>query len=421
MNKKLAIALIALVGIGLYALPQTMALFAGQHSFVNIDPTGNQINCVKCHGDVQAELSSNFNEMTNTSAPHASMACEYCHRLQIGQSSGDNAYYLVEYQGVAQKIADPANSTTVRRYLVMKLSDFEARLYPNTVTYNATEEKADGRIITMANATSTAKFNPLFDTANLNYSATVWAWNDSTAVKPRARQTDVIVNGVGTVQWYARYEIYPTYEDVDGKSLKDTLFTKDEAFTPSKVNFVNQSSATAQPIVLLDGAGSKTVNAGSRYHAASLVSCMDCHAGASPQPGHERARLGQTTPDDEIFCKNCHYGTEEAAVNINGTNVSHLRTYELSAGGFGLGLTNNNPDTGDAEVHKALVKAQDSISVYGGRMAPASNDACIACHTHVDVDISYTRPTTLTFIADRTTGNWSLDDFSSTGTNTTTG
>ena len=83
MNKKIAIAIIALVGIGIFALPQTMALFAGQHSFYNIDPTGNQIPCIKCHGDVQAELSSNVNAETNTSAPHADMKCEFCHRLQI--------------------------------------------------------------------------------------------------------------------------------------------------------------------------------------------------------------------------------------------------------------------------------------------------------------------------------------------------
>jgi len=48
--------MIALIGVGLFALPQTTALLTGQHSFINIDATGNQIDCVKCHGDVQVEL-----------------------------------------------------------------------------------------------------------------------------------------------------------------------------------------------------------------------------------------------------------------------------------------------------------------------------------------------------------------------------
>jgi len=59
MNAKFTLAIIALIGIGVFALPSTMSLFAGQHSFYNIDATGNQVPCKKCHGDVQAELGAN--------------------------------------------------------------------------------------------------------------------------------------------------------------------------------------------------------------------------------------------------------------------------------------------------------------------------------------------------------------------------
>lgn len=85
MNSKTAIVLIALIGVGLYALPSTSALlFAGQHSFVNIDATGNQIDCVKCHGDVASELASNPGLSSNgASAPHAA------YRIEAGKSSGD--------------------------------------------------------------------------------------------------------------------------------------------------------------------------------------------------------------------------------------------------------------------------------------------------------------------------------------------
>jgi len=150
MNKKLAIVLIALVGIGLYALPQTMALFAGQHSFYNIDPTGNQVPCDKCHGDVQAELESGISTLTGTPGPHANMKCEFCHRLQIGQASGDDAYVVVEYQGTAQ----PGN-VTVRRYLVMKVADYEMRKYPSNVSNSAIPSTG---IVSLSGATSNAQY-----------------------------------------------------------------------------------------------------------------------------------------------------------------------------------------------------------------------------------------------------------------------
>jgi len=89
MNTKFTLAIIALVGIGVFALPSTMSLFAGQHSFYNIDAVGNQIPCQKCHGDIKAELQSNTNLgtgalNTGTMGPHYSMKCEYCHRAEPG-------------------------------------------------------------------------------------------------------------------------------------------------------------------------------------------------------------------------------------------------------------------------------------------------------------------------------------------------
>ena len=97
LNSKFSLALIALVGVGVFALPSTMALFAGQHSFYNIDATGNQIPCTKCHGDVKAELSSGSSAVTGTKGPHAAFKCEYCHRAENGFASGDDAYAKITY------------------------------------------------------------------------------------------------------------------------------------------------------------------------------------------------------------------------------------------------------------------------------------------------------------------------------------
>ena len=196
MNKKLAFVLIAIVGIGLYALPSTVALFAGQHSFENIDPSGNQIGCMKCHGDVGVELASNSNN-----APHASFKCEYCHRIEVGRASGDN---------------------------------------------------------------------------------------------------------------------------------------RNEA--------------------------------GTTYHAASLVSCLECHGGITPK-GHD---------DINGSCTVCH-----------GPGVPNET---IPAGGFGL--TNVTEDTGIFEAHADFLKNEDGLLRYNNN---ASNTACVACHTHVAVDITYNKPTTIKF------------------------
>jgi hypothetical protein len=157
------------------------------------------------------------------------------------------------------------------------------------------------------------------------------------------------------------------------------------------------------------GAGSRTANSGSRYHAASLVACMDCHAGSSPQPGHETSRLGEEFAGDEEYCAECHYGTELPG---------DIRTYQLSAGGFG-GITNEAFDSGEAEVHKDFVKNDPNnpnIGVFGGRQKPASNAACIACHTHVAVDITYTRSSTLVFDANEgTDGTWFPGGYGASG------
>jgi hypothetical protein len=404
MNAKLGLALVALVSVGVFALPSTVALFAGQHGFVNIDPTGNQIDCIKCHGDIQAELQSEHSTATGTDGPHADMACEFCHRLQIGMSSGDSAYAIVEYQGTA--LNSTGASVTARRYLVLKTADYEAQKYPATVSNNASVTTVG----TMA--TAGGSLSPLYNPDGLlNYSATVFAWNNT--VSNRARQTDVInqTTGLGSVVYIARGTIYPLYADGAPIDTNDT--TRNSAFNPALVTW-NTSAVTgptSQPAVVLDGAGSRTVNAGSRYHAASLVACMDCHAGASPQPGHETARLGATSEEDLTYCAKCHYGTELPG---------DIRTYALSAGGFGGKITNEVFDSGEAEVHKEIVvndPNNPNIGIYGGRMQPASNAGCIACHTHVSVDIQYSRPSTLAFDANEgTDGTWFPGGYGATGT-----
>ena len=64
----------AIIAIGIFALPQTMALFSGQHSWYKLGPGGNDIPCEKCHGDIAAEM------IDSSNGAHRNLTCAMCHR-----------------------------------------------------------------------------------------------------------------------------------------------------------------------------------------------------------------------------------------------------------------------------------------------------------------------------------------------------
>ncbi len=366
MNKKMAIVLIALVGIGLYALPSTVALFSGQHTFVNLDPTGNQIDCVKCHGDVRAELGGSNSSVSGTPGAHAAFKCEFCHRIEAGYSSGDNAY--------AELIYTDGN---VSRKLVVTLMDMEAKNIPVSMLENDTYD-----ILRVA---PTISGNPLFRSTSATgaqlsvspcYPATCSA---GTTLYPPAEQN---------MRPTPLYNI-STPKDTDP-------VTKNQGFDITKVTW---NLVGTNQTINLTGAGSRTVNPGTKYHAASLVSCMECHRGKEPM-GH----YARVTDDTEASssCAKCHYGTSS----------SEDFTRTLWAGGFNL--TGIVGDTGTSEAHMEFTKTNDMITRYE---YGASNGACIACHTHVAVNITYMKPHTLKWHADfLSNGTESVSQFSATGT-----
>lgn len=52
MNSKMLIFGIAVLSVGLFAMPSTVALLSGQHSFVEYNANSTTISCTGCHGDV---------------------------------------------------------------------------------------------------------------------------------------------------------------------------------------------------------------------------------------------------------------------------------------------------------------------------------------------------------------------------------
>jgi hypothetical protein len=376
MNAKFTLAIIALVGIGVFALPSTMSLFAGQHSFYNIDATGNQVPCQKCHGDVKAELGSNGN--TNpllgpiTAGPHAAFKCEYCHRIEQGSSSGDNAVAVIPYENATGSLL---------RFIVIPVSDMEAGNFP--------DEIAGSQMFVSATGSGTSR-NMLNGTklqfGNGNISA---ATNDSVLeVAPRN-------------DW----QLVKTYSTTTGLPLDTNGSTMNGAIDPSKVTLVATTSRPYYTITFLN-AGSKSVNPGSNYHAASLVSCMECHGGEEPTGHYTRVADG-TQNGGAADCSNCHYG--------GGTTLG-LKATTLAAGGFGLTTSAN--DTGANEAHNAWVKTDDGINRFGGEQGKeANNGACVGCHTHVAIDVNFQKGYKLAFDAiEDSNGNYTVSNAAVEGT-----
>jgi hypothetical protein len=100
-SNKLVLVTIAVVAIGIFALPSTISMFGGQHNWYDLGPAGNQVPCIKCHGDVYDEFTAGGvhhmlgggNASNATLVPNPDDACMYCHRTNpnIQYAEGDTA------------------------------------------------------------------------------------------------------------------------------------------------------------------------------------------------------------------------------------------------------------------------------------------------------------------------------------------
>lgn len=76
---------IGIAAIGLIALPQTLALFAGQHNFYDVISDGAAaVPCEKCHADIFTEL----NQPGSVNSVHLAQGCDGCHTTTAPQKEG---------------------------------------------------------------------------------------------------------------------------------------------------------------------------------------------------------------------------------------------------------------------------------------------------------------------------------------------
>ena len=73
---------VAVIALGIFALPSTISLFAGQHTWYQLNGTGDlggQLPCEKCHADVANEMEALVGPHTNELG-YGRLECEFCHR-----------------------------------------------------------------------------------------------------------------------------------------------------------------------------------------------------------------------------------------------------------------------------------------------------------------------------------------------------
>lgn len=94
MNSKILLLSVAVISVGLFAMPTTLSLFAGQHTF----DKGADVKCEKCHQDIYGEIAGTGKYGVST-AHTALTACQGCHEIgnisqvPIGKNGTNQKYY----------------------------------------------------------------------------------------------------------------------------------------------------------------------------------------------------------------------------------------------------------------------------------------------------------------------------------------
>lgn len=156
-----------------------------------------------------------------------------------------------------------------------------------------------------------------------------------------------------------------------------------ELSQPGKVNLIHkvmncdQCHVTAAP-----NSEGLYQGPGGQFHAAAAIACIDCHNSTLLYGTFDHSRI----VGSGLGCLDCHKPP------IPGT-FSAVEIYSQE------------------ESHRSFVEGADNSKLLKG-----ANEACISCHTHVRVNITWTKATHMTMNAIvNTDGSWSITNISAEG------
>ncbi len=295
---KLVWVLLALGGISIWFIPNTLSILGGQHSYYNIDPIDSQIPCKKCHGDIDMELHTGF--------IHNNFTCSDCHRVQKGvqYASGDDAYERLVYFNVS----GPAYIKY--RVLATTIQNYQSGNFPKSISGE----------ITIDMWAAAGNDDVQFRDVNNQYKGNMTPGD-----------TGILYN-------YANESEVATY--IDGVPKDTDQYTQNSALDPRKIN-VNPYPYGSDG---LTGAGSRVITPGTLAHAASTIKCAECHSeylNNTPDTIHEAFIKYGMEHDTNDNCIACHTSiavsinwtrpsTLAIETNSNGNNITINRTYQAN-------------------------------------------------------------------------------------------
>ena len=164
--------------------------------------------------------------------------------------------------------------------------------------------------------------------------------------------------------------------------------------------------------------------------AAGDVNCLDCHTDiVEPGAGYMHSSLGT----GQAYCKSCHQlstaGTSSGVTGSGGFDDEHvaatvecLDCHEDEYGATSIddvwwtpgdeGVANKGFINNATEAHTNMTgNATNSEGAWATDYLSGNNEACIACHTNVTVDVSFViTAVSLNITAtENIWGNWSVD------------
>ena len=159
-------------------------------------------------------------------------------------------------------------------------------------------------------------------------------------------------------------------------------------------------------------------------HAATTVSCLACHGDLFSNGTYCAASCHDFgDPDLEVQVNTMHTLGNKLNMGHSGNDCLKChRNYDDNVTIMRENVFINDVDdnlSNPLEAHCSFflgMSGENTTKSDSGLTGP--NEACLGCHTGVGVNISWTRNTSITFTADKSSGNWAVSDMNATGTAT---
>lgn len=164
-----------------------------------------------------------------------------------------------------------------------------------------------------------------------------------------------------------------------------------ELLQPGETNRVHliPLGCTKCHITVAPNAEGLTQGPGGQFHAAATIACLDCHGATLPHDARDDYHSGPGIPK-YTNCLVCH---KAFSIRIPITTASALQVFSPN------------------ETHKSFAEGAINSSLLKG-----ANEACISCHTHVSVNITWKKPYAMTMKANvNNNGTWSINNISGSG------